>query len=216
MRNLFFLLGAGALIAKAIAGEIVFQDHFTTKLQPGWFWVRENPGKWRSSKRGLEVWIEPGNMWGPANDARNVLVRNAPDPAQGPVEVSVILSNHPTNQYEQVDLVWYYNESYMVKIGQEMVDGKMSIVMGREENDRTRTIAIIPIELFTVELRLSVNGNRIHGQFRAPGGNSWQEAGECDLPIHGEPKISLQCYQGTAAVEHWALLKDFTVRRTDK
>ena len=28
---------------------------------------------------GLEIRIEPGNMWGPQNDARNVLVRAAPE-----------------------------------------------------------------------------------------------------------------------------------------
>lgn len=33
----------------------------------------------------------------------------------------------------------------MAKLGQEMVDGKVSIVMGREEGDKTRTIVIIPL-----------------------------------------------------------------------
>jgi hypothetical protein len=101
--------------------------------------VREDPKAWRVTGQGLEIRIQPGNMWGPANNAKNVLVRAVPDPAKEPVEVAVTVSNRPTEQYEQVDLVWYYDDSHMVKIGQEQVDRVLCLVMGREEKDRTRT-----------------------------------------------------------------------------
>jgi hypothetical protein len=42
--------------------------------------VREDPAGWRSTDHGLEIRVQPGNMWGGANDARNVLVRDVPDP----------------------------------------------------------------------------------------------------------------------------------------
>jgi regulation of enolase protein 1 (concanavalin A-like superfamily) len=112
-----------------------------------------------------------------------------------------------------VDLVWYYDDSHMVKIGEELVDGKLSVVMGREENDKTRTINIIPITSPPVQLRLTVMGDRIRGQFRAGGAEDWREAGECDLPVHGAPKVSLQFYQGLPNVEHWARLRDFRVKQ---
>jgi len=48
-------------------------------------------------------------------------------------------------QWEQVDLVLYYDDSNMVKVGLELVDGQLSIVMGREEKDATRTISITPV-----------------------------------------------------------------------
>src|SRR6266446_3214038 len=51
------------------AGEILFQDNFTGKLGEGWSWIREHPHAWRVTARGLEVLIEPGNMWGPSKDA---------------------------------------------------------------------------------------------------------------------------------------------------
>ena len=168
--------------------------------------------------RGLEVRIEPGNMWGPANDAKNVLVRPAPAAANEGIEVSVNVENRPTSQYEQTDLVWYFDDGHMVKLGQELVDGKLSIVMGREENDKTRTIAILPLDSFSVRLRLVVEGNRIHGQFRTPGADKWREAGECDLPAPADAKakISLQFYQGPAAIEHWARVTEFRIRRLGK
>jgi regulation of enolase protein 1 (concanavalin A-like superfamily) len=101
----------------------------------------------------------------------------------------------------------------MVKIGHELVDGTLSIVMGREENDKTHTIAIIPYPSPAVELRQIVQANRVRGQYRPPGGQAWQEAGQCELPAHGPAQISLQCYQGPPAAEHWARFTDFQIRR---
>jgi len=218
MKNCLRLALALALftVATGHADEILFRDDFKGRLGEGWSWLREDPKGWRVTERGLEVRLQPGNMWGPANNARNVLVRNAPDPAKGELEISVSVTNQPTEQYEQVDLVWYYDDGHMVKLGQELVDGKLSIVMGREEADKTRTIAIIPLKSFSVRLRFLVTGNRIHGEFRAPDSEAWQKAGECDLPIRGEPKVSLQCYQGPAKAEHWARLAEFVLRQTKK
>lgn len=218
MKNIYQVSLWLALLSGATchAEEFMFRDDFNGRLGQGWSWLREDPNGWRATPRGLEVRVQPGNMWGPANNAKNVLVRNAPDLTKDGIEVSVTVTNQPTGQYEQVDLVWYYDDSHMVKLGQELVDGKLSIVMGREAADQTRTIAIIPLKSFSVELRLSVTGNRINGQFRTPGTETWQAAGECDLPAHGPPKVSLQCYQGPANVEHWARITEFRIRGLGK
>ncbi len=188
-----------------------FRDTFQGKIGPGWSWIREDPAAWRVSDKGLEVRVQPGNMWGAANDAKNLLVRPAPDPAQGEVDVSMTVTNTPLEQYEQSDLVWYYNDSNMVKCGQELVDGKLRIVMGREQGDKTRTIKILPLDSSTVTLRLLVKDNRIRGQFRTPDSKEWQEVGETDLPAAGEPKICLQFYQGPAKVERWVNVTEFKV-----
>src|SRR5438034_291701 len=151
---LFCALVILEIIIASQADEVLFQDDFKGKLGGGWSWVREHRGAWRVTERGLEVRIEAGNMWGPANDAKNVLVRPAPDTVKDEIEVAVNVENRPTGQYEQVDLAWYYDDGDMVKLGQELVDGKLSIVMGREENDKTRTIAIIPLAAFSVQLQI--------------------------------------------------------------
>jgi len=177
-RFILCLLFAGA---SAYADSLVLNG----KLAEGWTWRRENPAGWRVRDNTLEIRVEPGNMWGPPNDARNVLVRSIPNSLEGEVRISITVSNKPTEQYEQVDLVWYYDDSYMVKIGQEMVDGKLSIVMGREEKDRTRTIAIIPIDALQVDLRLVATNKVVRGAFRPAGSKDWREAGSCDLPIRG-------------------------------
>src|SRR5690606_16951222 len=88
----------------------LFQDNFNGKLGDGWSWRRENPKTWRVRDDALEIRIEPGNMWGPQNDGKNILLRPAPEQKEHVIEFSCIVSNSPTEQYEQVDLVWYYSD----------------------------------------------------------------------------------------------------------
>ncbi len=213
MRLQWILLAASLSASCLRAADVVFHDTFAGKLGEGWMWRREDPSGWRVKDGALEVRNEPGNMWGPANNAKNVLIRKLPAAiAEREVQISITASNRPTEQYEQVDLVWYYDDSHQVKIGQELVDGKLSIVMGREEKDRTRTIAIIPLNAFLVQLRLTVKGNELRGEFRPDATGEWRQAGRCDLPVHGEPNVAIECYQGPEKVEHWARLTDFSVR----
>lgn len=195
--------------APDVAPTGAFKDDFKVRLSPGWTWIREQPDAWRSGEAGLEILIRPGNMWGRSNNATNILLRSAPDPAIRPLEVSVTVSNQPSGQYEQVDLVWFYDESNMVKIGQELVDGTLCLVMGREENDKTKTLAKIPISGTTIELKFTVSGENIGGHYRAEGQAAWQEAARCTLPRKGEPMISLQAYQGPKDAAHWARFSSF-------
>jgi regulation of enolase protein 1 (concanavalin A-like superfamily) len=152
-------------------------------------------------------------MWGPPNNATNVLVRSVPDPANEAVELTVVVENTPTHQYEQVNLVWYYGDSHMVKLGLELVDGEVCVVMGREQADRTRTIAKIPVKTQRLRVRLTASGNQIRGQYQLHATGPWQDAGSCDLPVHGQPHASLQVYQGDPKVERWARITEFRVSR---
>lgn len=210
-------LAAMALCATAVAGEseVLFKDDFKGKLADGWTWIREDPHAWRVNEQGLEIRIQPGNMWGPANNATNILVRPVPDPATQPIEVSVTVSNRPTGQYEQVDLVWYYDDGHMVKIGQEQVDNVLCLVMGREEKNKTKTLAKIPIEALSLEVRFLATGDTLKGQYRPAGETAWKDAAECALPKNGEPKISLQVYQGPRDAGHWARFSAFRIARGD-
>jgi regulation of enolase protein 1 (concanavalin A-like superfamily) len=209
------ILAAIALYSPGNAQEVLFQDDFKGKLGEGWSWVREHREAWRVTEHGLEVRIEPGNMWGAQNDARNLLVRPAPDATKGEIEVSVNIENQPSNQYEQVDLVWYYDDSNMVKLGQELVNGKLSVVMGREEEDKTRTVAIIPLASPSVRLRLFARGSQVRGKFRTPDAVEWRDIGRCTMPAptNAVAKISLQFYQGSQKAEHWARVSEFLILR---
>ena len=214
--HLLFLSGpTTAAEARGAASQEVFHDNFLGKLGEGWSIEREDASNWRVGPRGLEVRVQPGNMWGGANNARNVLVHAIPSPAENPVQISVTLSNEPTAQWEQANLVWYYDGGNMVKLGQELVTGRLSIVMGREQGDRARTVAIVPLDAHRVELRLQAFKDQVRGQFRTAPWAQWRDVGECDLPVKGDPKASLHFYNGSPTEEHWVRVSDFSVHRLE-
>ena len=203
-----FLVLLAALCASA--DEIPLPKS-ATNLNANWKWLREERSAWRITNGFLEVRVQPGNMWGPANDAKNILL--IPVPRSPELEVTATIEHSPTNQYEQADIVWYYTDSNMVKLGPELVDGRFSVVMGREEGDRARTISINPVAAGAVDVKFIVKGNEITGLFRESATNAWRSAGSCSLPaLPGvEPRISLQFYQGTVPAEHWARVKRLAI-----
>lgn len=210
MRRVIALAGLVLVICRVYAAEVEFSDSFKNGLKPGWTWIREDKSAWRTTADGLEIRIQRGNMWGPENSGKNVLVRELPV-GDTPIEVSVTVEHKPTEQYEQADLVAYYDDSHQVKIGEELVDGKLSIVMGREEKDRARTIAIIPLDKNRVELKLRIDGQQLAGFYKPEGTGEWRKAGECDLPGQGRPRIAIQTYQGSDEKEHWAKIQNFKI-----
>jgi len=201
------------LALSASAADEIPLPKSATNLKANWKWLREDRSAWRITNGFLEVRVQPGNMWGPANDARNVLL--IPLSRSSDLEIAATIEHSPTNQYEQADLVWYYTDSNMVKLGPELVDGRFSVVMGREEGDRARTISINPVAAGAVDVKFIIKGNEITGLFRDSATTAWRSAGSCSLPaLPGvEPRISLQFYQGTVPAEHWARVKRLATTR---
>ena len=95
-------------------------------------------------------------------------------------------------------------------------EAELCIVMGREEADKTRTLAKIPITVTSVRVRLRVEGNQIRGQYQPGGTGPWLDAGAGELPAppQGQAKISLHCYQGPPDAERWPRFSEFRVLRT--
>ncbi|MBN2476435.1 MAG: hypothetical protein JXB62_17610 [Pirellulales bacterium] len=196
----------------AEGGRVLFADDFADKLAEGWRWIREDRQAWRLADGALQIRTQPGNMWGGANNAKNLLAREIPESAAKTLALDVTVSNRPTERWEQLGITWYYDDAHMVKLVKELVDGKVSIVMGREEADRTRTIVILPLESASVQLRLQITGNQVTGLYRPDGKGAWKEAGKCDSPGKGKANVCLQTYNGSADAEHWARFSRFRIR----
>lgn len=199
-----------------VGDDDVIVDRFAGSMLKQWHWRRENRDGWKLTDAGLQVLVEPGNMWGNSNDAKNVLLHPIPDRWQDRVDVIVQLQHHPVKRWEQANLVWYYSDSTMVKLGLEIENGETNIVMGREQDDRTKTIAIVPYPEHFVELQLSVRKLDISGYYRRPGQSDWQLAGQTSLPESSTvppPQASLQFYQGEVGSDRWATVQRFEMHR---
>lgn len=180
--------------------QLIFEDHFDGKLDENWFWLRENPGKWRFANGGLEIQVEPGV----ADTVKNALVRPAPDRNAGAFAIEVTVTNHtiPTQQYEQAGITWYRDGKAIVKEVKERIDGDLYVFPGKK-----------PLSEPSVRLRLVVTATSWEAQYRLVDETTFRSAATGELPPPGEDQVSLQCYNGPPDEAHWIRFEDFCIKR---
>lgn len=216
MKTIVFLcaLAVATTCAYGQQTNVRWVDDFHGALDKDWFWVRENPDGWRLTDAGLKILVEPGTMWSKTSDAKNVLLRKLPEGWESGVDITCELWHSPKKRWEQANLVWYFDASHMVKLGLEIEHGVANIVMGRKEKNQRKTLAIIPYADPDVQLRLTVNGQKLVGYSRKPGAEKWTRVAETNLPTPPEnatAHISLQCYGGEAGSDRWARFGSLTI-----
>ena len=199
----------------AASGERVYVDGFgKDHLAPAFTWIREVPEAWRLADGVLELRVLPGNLWCAGNDAKNVLVHPLPVPmGDGELDITADLESAPSGQYEQVNLAYYLDDANMVKIGREVVDGAVCVVMGREEKDACGTLAKPAVSVGSVGVRLRIVGRRVRGAYRREGSIDWVDVGETDLPVvaGGRAYVSVHAYNGVAGETRWARVRSLRV-----
>lgn len=194
-------------------GKRVVED-FRNALDEDWTWVRENPQGWRLTESGLEILVEPGTMWSKISDAKNVLLRKLPANWESGIDISCQLWHSPKKRWEQANLVWYFDDGHMIKLGLEIENGVANVIMGRKENNQGKTLAIIPYTESDVQLRFKVKEQNLIGYFRKQGEQDWTQIAETTLPpsLDGATAhISLQCYGGEADSDRWARFNSMTI-----
>ncbi len=188
----------GALLVPGNGPDVVFADPLTGKPTEGWSWLREHPGYWRPTERGLEIRVEPGL----AATVKNALVRPAPDrsKAKYAIEVTVEFTAPPTKQYEQGGITWYQGDKPVFKLVHEHIDGKDYVIPGKK-----------PADDRLVRLRLVVSAGEYVAQYRLGTTGEFSTAATGKLPAGEDEKVSIQCYQGPADAEHWVRFSDFKI-----
>jgi hypothetical protein len=184
--------------AREAERPVVFEDALTGKLAGGWEWLRENPKAWRHSDKGLEVRVEPGL----AGTVKNALQRTAPDRSQGKyaIEVTVAFTAPPSQQYEQAGLTWYQGDRPALKLVHEFIGGKTYVIPGKK-----------PTDTQLIQLRLIVSKEEYVAQFRPGAKGEFQTAETGKLSPGANENVSIQCYNGPPAAEHWIRFSDFKV-----
>ena len=180
--------------------QVMFSEQFEGELDAEWFWVRENPERWRIRDGGLEIVVEPGV----AGTVRNALVRPAPDRSSGIHAIEVTIFNHtaPTQQYEQAGITWYQDGEPVFKEVKELVDGEVFVIPGGK-----------PMPTRSVRLRLVVDSESWEAQYRPEGAAEFRTAATGELPAAASEEVSIQCYNGPPDEEHWIRFEDFRILR---
>ena len=180
--------------------QIIFEDHFSDKLDKSWSWLRENPDHWRIENGGLEIRVQPGV----ADTVENALLRPAPNRNEGSFAIEVTITNytHPTQQYEQAGITWYQDVKPIFKEVKELIDGDLYIIPGKQ-----------PMPTQSVRLRLIVTADSWEAQYRPENETEFQTAKTGELPPPGNDQVSIQCYNGPPDQVHWIRFEDFCITR---
>jgi hypothetical protein len=192
------VLVSTATVRPAAAPKMVFEDRLVGKLGNGWTWLRENPKEWRTKNGGLEIHVEPGL----AHNVRNALLYPAPDRSKGKyrIEVTVVFTAPPTNQYEQAGITWYQKGQPVFKLVHEHIDGKEYIIPGK-----------VPAPEKTVRLRLLVTKEKYTAQFQPNARGEFKTVASGNLAPSTKEQVSIQCYNGPTDAKHWVRFSDFRI-----
>jgi regulation of enolase protein 1 (concanavalin A-like superfamily) len=210
MKSISWLLLC-ALVASADDKRLVeINEGFDGALPTAWQWIREDANEWRIQDGKLVVRSQPGRIWG-GNDGKNVLLVA---PVQGgSVDARISVAHQPKELYEQAGLLWYVDDDNFVKLISEHIEGKMYVVVAREERGKGKVIGKIEVPTSDLQLRLKVEGQTVSGQWRVKDQDDWRNAGTCSFEVDGQRRFGIFTQNGPADVTRWVSFDEFVVSR---
>jgi beta-xylosidase len=178
------------------ADPIVAEDDFTaTVLDPRWFWVRENPGRWSLTEKPgyLSIVAESGELWENFNNNRNMLLMNAPA-ADFQLDTRVMIQ--PLANHHQAGLVVYRDDDNYVKLIRIYSDGN-KLELFRETGGKGQEYQINWLGS-DIWLRLVKSGARFTAYY-SENGTDYLPVAETTNNLGGNLKIGLFAFHSNAA-----------------
>jgi hypothetical protein len=192
-------------------------------LAPGWNWVRGNEEDWHLIRRdneeegAIEIRIRPGSIYGPVNDARNLLIRELPVESRG---VEAIVEMRLEIDYEQAGILWYYDDDHYVKLVLERLDSERHAVFVREEGADAVVVAKTRLDSDRVALRILLEPadgdrfGRLAASYRLPESAEWSELGQCPSFPEETPGLlhgGVFGHCGSDEDARWATFRNFEI-----
>ena len=207
------LLVASGLTSLAAWGqEVIFEDRFEGRLQPGWVWLHENPARRRFLNDALEIFVEPF-----ANaEARNALMKplsflrwqNGRLLDAYRIETECYFLEKPTQQYQQCGVYWLQNDKVIFKLVFANVDDKLYVFPGKAPLGTKNG----------GRLRIDVVGQNIVAAFCPEGEKEFQRVYEGQINSTPNDRISLQCWNGpsmTSDFNPWVRFRYFRIEQIE-
>jgi regulation of enolase protein 1 (concanavalin A-like superfamily) len=203
-----------ALLCALLAadGRILFEEPFKDHLSQGWSWVREAKADWKLADGSLQVRLTPGNLWENENTARNLLLREAPEDAKA-FTAEVTLSLAPAAFGEQAGLLWYRDDDNYIKLTKEFYNDRVWVVFA-VERDGKPDYREAECRGQTVNLRLTVAGDKVTASFLPVGGTAAKSLGTFEFPSRGT-RVGLTAHHGVADADRRAVFRGFRILRVD-
>ncbi|MCE9604765.1 MAG: hypothetical protein K8U03_07665 [Planctomycetia bacterium] len=184
-------------------------------LEAGWAWLREEPQGWRVEQGSLEILAQPGHVFAKYNDARNVLLRKAPESAKA-WSVEVFVESRPTTQFEEATLYYYLDDDNYVGLFREQLGNGTYVRMIREQAGTASFLFEKKYDAPGVWFRLVVDGTKATGFYRQTENDPWLAMSRTELPakdgVKAGVKVGVNASGGPKGTNRWAKFRDFRVR----
>ena len=155
--------------------QCAWRDDFASPvLNPSWSWVRGDPSHWSLTARPgyLRITTQTGDLWTSSNDARNLLLLNAPT---GDFEISTRVEIQPTQNYQQADLLVWADDDNYVKLGRSYSGSPLIEFDGEIGGAFFSQVASTTLN--ATYLKITRTGTTYRGYFSADG-QTWQTVGQ--------------------------------------
>ena len=186
-----------------------YKADFSSKLDEGWSFVREDNSQWRLKDGAVEMLAQPSNIWGRKNNkTKNFLLRPFPGKS---FSVEVTVEFNPKKEYEQAGLMIYLDDDNYIKFDRELFAGQ-SCTLVLESGAKPKVVKKIAFREGPLRLRLEISGDKVKAMVKAPESKEWTEHGETRLPgVVDKLKVGLFALLGDAKAPRWARFKDFVI-----
>jgi cytochrome c len=197
------------LFAVQQGGAEDYKADFSSKLDDGWSFVREDKTQWRLKDGAVELLAQPSNIWGRQNkNTKNFLLRPFPGKR---FSVEVTVDFNPKKEYEQAGLMIYLDDDNYIKFDRELFAGQ-SCTLVLESGAKPKVVKKIPFREGPLHLRLEISDGKVKAMVKAPEAEQWTEHGETKLPgSEDKLRVGVFALLGDAKAPRWARFKDFTI-----
>ena len=103
--------------ASTTDSTVVWTDIFDVEeLDSKWSWIREDPNHWSLTNQlgFMQITVQHGSIWRETNDAKNLLLRNAPE---GDFELETRLIFKPGHNFQFAGLLVYEDDDNWMRLG---------------------------------------------------------------------------------------------------
>ena len=177
-------------------------DEFNSAtLDSAWSWVRQDSANWSLTENpgSMRIKCQSGDLWGGMNNAKNLLLRNAPS---GDWTMTTKLSFNPSQNYQQAGLMVYKDDDNYVRLTRHYGD-----YSGTGHIETVKEISGAPVSTdlassdTSVYLKIVKSGITYTMSYNTDGGSSWTQVEQytgVDLGI--SIKVGICCFGGPTGV----------------
>jgi regulation of enolase protein 1 (concanavalin A-like superfamily) len=218
-RFLFVSIALTTLTLTAVGGDaakekVLFAEKFMDPLDKEWSWVREDPKAWKLDKGVLVLRVLPGYLHAKSNNSRNILLRPLPKSDKA-LAVEVFVESEPKAQFEHAGIVWYQDDDNYVSLFQEVLGGKVELLMVTEREAKP-SFRTDPHKEKGVWMRLVIDGGKITTQFKPAEKGDWKVVGVSDMPMKTPARVGVMCGGAPKDAERHARFHGFRILEITK